>query len=356
MKASIKNIFRSCLAAFAVFLLFQGFFVLLAVGADLFKPLYLVPERKHTKYDDLLGWVNLPNFFASDAYGPGVSLRINSQGFRSDHDFAPVPAFGKKRLICLGDSFTFGYGVSDGKPWCDELCRLDPGLETVNMGQGGYGVDQAYLWYLRDGTRLKHDGIIFSLITDDIWRMGAADYHGYGKPLLKIEKGKLVASNIPVPRRFYRFPSLEKRIERLGSLEPFRRLGACFPFLCRPKPKIAPMSDEEERHILTEIFRGLAHRSREAGNRLILIYLPMQDDRTGKASDPWRAWFKEMAARENITYYDFVEELKGLSDSRWRTLFGPHAHYSDEGNRLIARMIYDRSAWLWNERPGHPAT
>ena len=31
------------------------------------------------------------------------------------------------------------------------------------MGQGGYGIDQAYLWYKRDGTKLDHDVQILRL-------------------------------------------------------------------------------------------------------------------------------------------------------------------------------------------------
>ena len=38
-------------------------------------------ERQHTRYDPGLGWVNVPNFFSPDLYGPGAYVRINSQGF-----------------------------------------------------------------------------------------------------------------------------------------------------------------------------------------------------------------------------------------------------------------------------------
>lgn len=110
-----------------------------------------VVERAHTRYDPELGWVNLPRFHDPDLYGPGLDLQTNAQGFRERQDTTPAPAPGTTRVFCIGDSFTLGFGVGNDYSWCHYLEGLQPGLETVNMGQGGYGVDQAYLWYKRDG-------------------------------------------------------------------------------------------------------------------------------------------------------------------------------------------------------------
>jgi len=65
-------------------------------------------ERKHTKYDPDLGWVNKPNVYLPDMYGPGVYLQTNSQGFRNNNAIDIAVPSGKFRLICSGDSFTLG--------------------------------------------------------------------------------------------------------------------------------------------------------------------------------------------------------------------------------------------------------
>ena len=108
-------------------------------------------ERTHTRYDELLGWVNEENVEIPDLYGEGLSIKTNSQGFRADRDYNVTPPAGKVRIICSGDSFTLGYGVDNDHTWCQLLTTFDDRLQTVNMGQGGYGIDQAYLWYERDG-------------------------------------------------------------------------------------------------------------------------------------------------------------------------------------------------------------
>src|SRR5262245_44962734 len=88
-------------------------------------------ERRHTRHDTLLSWVNVPNTYLPDAYGRGIYVRINGQGFRANGDVAPKVASGRTRVICSGDSYTFGYGVDNDQAWCRLLEEQDRRLETV---------------------------------------------------------------------------------------------------------------------------------------------------------------------------------------------------------------------------------
>jgi len=114
-------------------------------------------ESLYTAYDHELGWVNLPNVYLPNMYGPGNYLRTNSQRFRNNADFTTSVPPGKTCIICSGDSFTLGYGVDNDHTWPQLLASRTPNIEAVNMGQGGYGADQAYLWYKRDGVALDHN-------------------------------------------------------------------------------------------------------------------------------------------------------------------------------------------------------
>ena len=115
-------------------------------------------ERLHTEYDPLLGWINKPNISIDHMYGPNVYLKTNGQRFRNKDDFTVRVPERKIRVICSGDSFTLGYGVDNEHTWCNLLERIDPRIQSVNMGQGGYGVGQAYLWYKREGYYFKFAG------------------------------------------------------------------------------------------------------------------------------------------------------------------------------------------------------
>src|SRR5262244_1013414 len=183
-----------------------------------------VSERRHTKYDPDLGWVNEPDVYIPDMYGPGVYLRTNAQGFRNNHDITTAVPDGKARIICSGDSFTLGFGVDNAHTWCELLSSLEPRLETVNMGQGGYGVDQAYLWYKRDGAKFNHHVHLLAFITGDFSRMKYDSFLGYGKPVLDIENGMLVVKNVPVPRRNYYFPWIQ-HLRQLHTVEFLNRVS-----------------------------------------------------------------------------------------------------------------------------------
>jgi hypothetical protein len=174
-------------------------------------------ERRRTKYDAELGWVNEPNVYIRDMYGPQVYLRTNAQRFRNNHDISTRVVDGKARVVCSGASFTLGYGVDNAHTWCELLSVLNPRLETVNMGQGGYGVDQTYLWYKCDAAKLEHQVQLLAFITDDFYRVLSDSFFGYGKPVLAIENDRLVVKNVPVVFRNASSRKIALRLESIVS-------------------------------------------------------------------------------------------------------------------------------------------
>ena len=127
--------FRS-LAVVLILALIEGFASLGMFGYDVLvygrRP---VAERSYTKYDDQLGWINAADTVAKDLYGSGRTVTINQQGFRATREFAKDIPAGKTRILCTGDSFTFGYGVGDSDTWCAQLEKRAPQFEVINMGQ-----------------------------------------------------------------------------------------------------------------------------------------------------------------------------------------------------------------------------
>lgn len=58
------------------------------------------------------------------------------------------------------------------------------------MGRAGYGIDQAYLWYPRDGMRLEHDALIFAFISEDFRRAALPSCKGYPKRRLRVQNDR----------------------------------------------------------------------------------------------------------------------------------------------------------------------
>ena len=304
-------------------------------------------EGRHTRYDATLGWVNIPGVAIPDMYAPGLSVRINRQGFRNDRDFATAVPEGKKRVICAGDSFTFGYGVDNSQPWCELLAKQDPRFETVNMGQGGYGVDQAYLWYKRDGVKLAHDVVLLAFITLDFQRMQQKEFLGYPKPLYAIENGKLKLTNVPVPEPGSLLRWLNQRREAVRELRSFQVLQKVMARTGKPQPS---SKDEAAERVAEEIFAEFAQTAREHHSTPILVYLPFS--RTAEDDDlRWQSAVRDIAQRRGIALIDLVGLFDSLEPTERAAMFIPEGaisyrgatgHYTAKGNEYVAQALLER--------------
>jgi hypothetical protein len=314
-----------------------------------------IAETLHTGYDELLGWSNLSDLYISDMYGPGIYLETNGQGFRNSQDFSQAVPQDKVRLICSGDSFTLGYGVDNEHTWCQLLVAVDPRLETVNMGQGGYGVDQAYLWYARDGTKLAQDIHIFAFITRDFLRMQEDEFYGYRKPLLRVEDGVLTTSSSPVapPSRYTVWYNRNR--STISQLSSMKLLNLLF-FAQDPILTSTSLMDQgSAREITARIFQDLDRINRAQGSMLVLVYLPTQGDYDQGGSDSWRTFVRSEAEKSGLNYVDLVDEIRTLPADSIEALFigaqevefqGAVGHYTEQGNAYIARVLYQRLSEL----------
>lgn len=312
-----------------------------------------VPEHHHAEHDELLGWVNRPNVHLRDMYGEGIYLRTNAQRFRNNEDVPRAVPVGKTRIICSGDSFTLGFGVDNDHTWCHRLAATDPRLETVNMGQGGYGVDQAYLWYMRDGTVLDHDVHLFAFLTDDFDRMRSDRFMGYGRPLLELRGDSLVVANYPVPRTsaFAHWRALHgETIARLSVVRLVRRLFGLGH--AAPGPALDAPETQQLRQVVSRLFEQLGRANEMKQSRLVLVYFPGLSDFKGTPeTEDWRGFVAGEAARRKIPLVDLVEEIRRVPPTEVDRLFAPNAHFSVAGNEWAARAIHQRLGEILDRPP-----
>lgn len=74
---------------------------------------------------------------------PPSNVHIAASGVRAPAPASAAPAPGVQRLLCLGDSVVFGWGVDDEQAFCPLLAaRLGPGWEAVNLGVPSYNLAQ----------------------------------------------------------------------------------------------------------------------------------------------------------------------------------------------------------------------
>lgn len=104
------------------------------------------------------------------AFEYDASFHTNEQGLREK---GPIGAKtkGRSRVLCLGDSLTFGMGVEDDQVW---ERGLEPAFEPVNAGwASGYAPDTACLFLEARGIGLEPDVVLECLTVDnDLADMG----------------------------------------------------------------------------------------------------------------------------------------------------------------------------------------
>jgi hypothetical protein len=311
-------------------------------------------ERLHTEYDRELGWVNKQSTHVPGIYGPGASLTTNSQRFRSDRDFTEAVPPGKLRAICSGDSFTLGYGVDDRRTWCQLLSTLEPRLETLNMGQGGYGVDQTYLWYMRDGLRFEHHFHIVALITEDFYRMQSDSFLGYGKPMLDLANDTLVVKNVPVPQPSgYQIwlSNVARRAKELRSVDLAARAVQRVGWRPEASPASRRVEDDEKiRRVLAKVFENLAKLHRAHARRLVVVYIPVQSELKGDGANNWIRFIETTTQALDIQFINIVESFRTLSPAEATGMFIPEGvlahseaagHLTDRGNQRVAEIVHE---------------
>src|SRR5687767_6414879 len=166
-----------------------------------FNPLYVSPERdRFWKYDSLLGWAHQPGqegIFETPQFR--TIVRINENGLR-DRGHSYESQNDIERILVLGDSFAWGYGVEESERFSQVLEKsLD--VEVINAGVSGYSTDQELLWYKNEGIKYETDLVILVIAGNDV---GDNDRQLvstiYYKPKFVLEDGHLVPKGYPVPK------------------------------------------------------------------------------------------------------------------------------------------------------------
>jgi hypothetical protein len=153
-------------------------------------------------YDPEAGWICRPGA-DTDYELPGsfrVRVRVNSRGLRDREHLLPKPA-GTRRVVCLGDSFMWGYGVEEEEMLSRALEREARGIETVNLGANGYSTVQELVRFETEGVRHDPDAVLLLVCWNDL-EDNLDDKDG-GRPAALLEAdGALSIVNRPVRRKW----------------------------------------------------------------------------------------------------------------------------------------------------------
>jgi len=306
-------------------------------------------------YDETLGWRLAPGAkgrIASAEFDTAFAIDAHGARMAREVPYARDPL--RKRVLLLGDSFTFGYGVQDAQRFGDLLAARLPGVEIVNLGVLATGTDQQWLLYQREGVKYGADLVVLGYMTDHIVRNARTSLVVGGgkvvsKPAFALEGGLLELRNVPVPREgpLVTFSALARLVGRA------RAAGA--RSLAAPGTDPYPQYDagSPEWALTTALVRGVAESVRASGSELLLLSIPVREYVVDPAVEPrGSAAIAEFANAEGLALLDFLPALRAAAQAGEQPYFEQDPHWTPAGHAVAAEILYARLARRFASRAG----
>jgi hypothetical protein len=293
-------------------------------------------------------------------------IAIGSGGFRGP-DF-PARKGGRPRILAVGDSFTFGWGVEEDEAWPRRLERVlaeEHGVaaEVINAGfAAGYYPDTYYLWLVERGLALDPDLVVLGLyigndldhplVEENLW----LEVDGRGLPRRIVNRDSEVDHGYWVRRvrpRRYRLPWLRDRHLfqlALGALRPLlpRRAGAAAAST-GPPPMYRLAHDARTVAVIARVERLLgatAEAAERRGAPLAVLLIPERiqigpfppgEELRARWDEPQRLLGGFFAAA-GIPCLDLLAAVRAAPAGS--TLYYPQdSHFNRDGHEVAARAL-----------------
>ncbi len=274
-----------------------------------------------------------------------VTLRINARGLRDDdHPYTAPP--GVRRILCLGDSFTCGYGVEASETFPelleDFLDKDGDRWAVINAGVGSTGTAHQLAWFLDEGRRYEADDVVLCFFPgNDFWDNAVAG-------IFAVEDGELVRRPAPAPGAlrlkwlFERLPWHGRLLARSHAAMMLRRcLGAWHQRRLdrqddpvEPDHAILAWRDDLTRRI----FAALHAACREQGRRLHVMLMPAPDETDLPARTRALQSFLEDLG---VDCLDLAPGLAARERAGEAVTFPRDGHWNAAGHREVARALHE---------------
>jgi lysophospholipase L1-like esterase len=281
----------------------------------------------------LLAWELRPGRRMED----GHSVRVNVKGFR-DKDRAPKGD--NARVLSLGDSSVYGFGVDDGQVFTS-LLEADTGAEFINGGVPGYSTEQALNLLSLRGFALRPD----VLLVATLWSDSNFDRFVDREILARARGAELRWS---VSGWSAALGWVESWAARRGQ-EELAKVGWMTDDKAHGERRV-PLGDYAANLAL------LCTRMAERGGGVLFVVLPGQDDVVDAvpSPEPWSVYRETMRRTATACGAPLVDAAAVFAERGDPALMVDTVHPSAAGHALLAEAIaaeLDAHGW-----PGTPLT
>jgi hypothetical protein len=291
-------------------------------------------ESALARFDAELGWSYIPGLTTTQKFGRpprSITMHFDSNGVRVDH---PGRTFSRTTpsLLFIGDSFTFGHGVTYEQAFPALVeARLDGRAQTVNLGVQGYGTDQALLSLRRAIDRFAARVVVYTFISDHVQRNA-----NYDRRVLYPD-GKWPGSKPLFGVRADGTVFLRDKPAKIDALPTIHLVQVAQVAWARWGPRPDPA-------LTTALLRSLKEFCAERGVTLLVVNWTWTQDRP--AGDP-RASDRAVDLRVLSDAGVNVLDLSNDAPPEWRTWRIPgDGHPTPPAHERAARLIAERLSTL----------
>ena len=300
-----------------------------------------------TDPDPTLGWRGRPGLQAwfYDYYRcPTYQSKFvhNSRGFRDqERDYARQPQ--ARRLIVLGDSYTWGWGVEQNYATLlqDKFKVAQLPIEVINLGVIGYDTAQELLMYEQQGASYQPDMVLLAFCVNDYGENAENWTWGYARPRFAIEAdGSLRLTDDPpkVPRPAGSPYATVARYWLTDHSLTYRLAGRV---VLRDRSQVSA----EEKRLTLALVDALRAGVQASGARFAVMMVPGPEQvlSPAVAAPDWYTSVVEWSANTGTWLLEPLTELRASQQAGQRLYFLPQdPHWTQTGHQRVADYLFER--------------
>ena len=274
--------------------------------------------------DPELFWRLSSNTSLPRADGPFFGIIANRQGLREDHEIPLSKPEHSLRILFLGDSCTFGYGLDHTEGFVDISEQLlkkslpQRSVECINAGVPGYTLFQGWQLWRTLGQQLKPDFVVVCFGGNDMSSWDDKTDLQHYQHLKQLQ-----------PPGILRGSSISRRLWGMfHSLEPTPAIA---------KPRVTPADFQQ--------LLGKLHESITASQtKMVILVWPFlfQVEESRERRTRWQQEMVSFAEQHQVLLLDMVPEFHKLADQHGaQALYLDQGHATALGNQLLGKLVAD---------------